>query len=683
MWGRVKYPLGVLLLMVSITSGLEENTSGLEENTSGLEENTSGLEETTSRIEETTSRIEETTSRIEEATLGIEKIKPGHAVMTYDFLYKEGVSAYLAEEWEKCIRYFELSLADWHWWKDNVARCRRTCSKESAKSELFSEKLSEDERFYERAVRNTLCVVNCKKSAFGSRMDRIIEGVMKENFELRKPYDYLQLCYFKMDKLKEAADAAATVLAVEPNHEVMKTNLKYYLAEGNFAASEVNNLELQEYGKEYIKGNVAYNNGDYKATVAHMEKSLALFYDAFEVCHHLCDNPFDQGWFPDFIASLANHYTFTLRCKRRCSWRLSNLFGEIMDDFFSSYFNYLQYSYYQVGDVKKACEAVETALAVNPNDEVQIRNKQFYVTEEGVKDDYFIPRKNAVAFMKIQEFEEQLMQFIDTSFISVNDDAFLDEDDDDIEMGIRVVQTEKELGGEGRMVADGFATPIECLVLTELTKIAAIEGDGYKQNSSPHTQSEYFQGVTLGRAGLMVHAKLIAEEALDLIIDITNHCRDYMERYFNLKEPLYFDFTHLVCRTAKPEMSVNRSLTDLSHEVHVDNCILQDSGECLRIPPAYTYRDYSALLYLNDEFEGGDFIFTHDRSGLSHEAIVQPTCGRMIGFTSGPENPHGVLPVLDGSRCAIGMWFTHDKRYRELERKLAETLLERIKDKNI
>ncbi|KAG7176309.1 Prolyl 3-hydroxylase 3-like, partial [Homarus americanus] len=117
----------------------------------------------------------------------------------------------------------------------------------------------------------------------------------------------------------------------------------------------------------------------------------------------------------------------------------------------------------------------------------------------------------------------------------------------------------------------------------------------------------------------MVHAKLIAEEALDLIIDITNHCRDYMERYFNLKEPLYFDFTHLVCRTAKPEMSVNRSLTDLSHEVHVDNCILQDSGECLRIPPAYTYRDYSALLYLNDEFEGGDFIFTHDRSGLSHE----------------------------------------------------------------
>lgn len=41
-----------------------------------------------------------------------------------------------------------------------------------------------------------------------------------------------------------------------------------------------------------------------------------------------------------------------------------------------------------------------------------------------------------------------------------------------------------------------------------------------------------------------------------------------------------------------PEMSHNRSDTDLSHEVHVDNCLLQDSGECLRVSPAYTYRDY-------------------------------------------------------------------------------------------
>lgn len=85
---------------------------------------------------------------------------------------------------------------------------------------------------------------------------------------------------------------------------------------------------------------------------------------------------------------------------------------------------------------------------------------------------------------------------------------------------------------------------------------------------------------------------------------------------------------------------------DLSHPVHADNCVLDpDTGECWREPPAYTYRDYrwepfqgtgrwahkghptaglgvgggltgscpllcSGLLYLNDDFQGGDFFFT-------------------------------------------------------------------------
>lgn len=48
-----------------------------------------------------------------------------------------------------------------------------------------------------------------------------------------------------MGMLKEAADAAATVLAVQPEHEVMMDNLKYYLAEGHVKAENVLNLELK------------------------------------------------------------------------------------------------------------------------------------------------------------------------------------------------------------------------------------------------------------------------------------------------------------------------------------------------------------------------------------------------------------------------------------------------------
>lgn len=79
---------------------------------------------------------------------------------------------------------------------------------------------------------------------------------------------------------------------------------------------------------------------------------------------------------------------------------------------------------------------------------------------------------------------------------------------------------------------------------------------------------------------------------------------------------------------------------DLSHPIHVDNCLLiSELNECIKEPPAYTHRDYryvrskpaqhtamiqsllgfftsmlcfpfSAILYLNDDFEGGEFIFT-------------------------------------------------------------------------
>ncbi|MEQ2300950.1 Prolyl 3-hydroxylase 2 [Ameca splendens] len=50
---------------------------------------------------------------------------------------------------------------------------------------------------------------------------------------------------------------------------------------------------------------------------------------------------------------------------------------------------------------------------------------------------------------------------------------------------------------------------------------------------------------------------------------------------------------------------------NLSHPVHVDNCVLvSELKQCKKEPPAYTHRDYSAILYLNDDFEGGEFIFT-------------------------------------------------------------------------
>lgn len=354
-------------------------------------------------------------------------------IMSYDFLYKEGVESYLQENWAECIKQFEMALQDWHWWKTNLIRCRRKCNQEGSEGTMFSAGLSEEEKFFEKTVRSTLCLVKCKKETFGSRMDRVAEAHIEEDFELKKPYDYLQLCYYKSKMLKEAADASATVLAEQPEHEVMKNNLKYYLAEGEIKPESVVNRELKEYGKLYIQGNTAYNNNNYEETIHYMEESVDAYYNADDDCRRLCENPFDQGWFPDFVSSIANHYTYTLRCKRRCEYQLSNLYGERIENFFASYFNYLQYSYFQEGDFKRACEAVASSLVIYPKDEVQLRNKDYYLSEHAVSEEMFVPRPEVVMYKQRLDFEEKMMDFIETNFIFLNDEEFLEDVDEDVE----------------------------------------------------------------------------------------------------------------------------------------------------------------------------------------------------------------------------------------------------------
>lgn len=70
--------------------------------------------------------------------------------------------------------------------------------------------------------------------------------------------------------------------------------------------------------------------------------------------------------------------------------------------------------------------------------------------------------------------------------------------------------------------------------------------------------------------------------------------------------------------------------------------------------------DYSALIYLSDyglDFQGGKFAFCEDEVAK----LVEPRKGRLIAFTSGPENLHQVRPVTQGKRYVLAMWFTKDK----------------------
>lgn len=52
----------------------------------------------------------------------------------------------------------------------------------------------------------------------------------------------------------------------------------------------------------------------------------------------------------------------------------------------------------------------------------------------------------------------------------------------------------------------------------------------------------------------------------------------------------------------------------------------------------------------------------------------------MVAFSSGGENLHGVQAVKEGSRCAIGIWFTFQQEYEETERIVAQQLVDSLKN---
>ncbi|KAJ7427376.1 prolyl 3-hydroxylase 1 [Willisornis vidua] len=242
--------------------------------------------------------------------------------------------------------------------------------------------------------------------------------------------------------------------------------------------------------------------------------------------------------------------------------------------------------------------------------------------------------------------------------------------------GASVTMNSKALNGSQRVVVDGVLSADECRELQRLTNAAASAGDGYRGKMSPHTPSETFYGVTVLKALKLGQEGKVPLRSAYLYYNVTEKVRHIMESYFRLEVPLYFSYSHLVCRTAIDEKQEGRS--DNSHEVHVDNCILNaEALVCMKEPPAYTFRDYSAILYLNGDFEGGAFYFTK-LDAKTETAEVQPQCGRAVGFSSGSENPHGVKAVTKGQRCAIALWFTLDPRHSERERVQADDLVKML-----
>lgn len=86
------------------------------------------------------------------------------------------------------------------------------------------------------------------------------------------------------------------------------------------------------------------------------------------------------------------------------------------------------------------------------------------------------------------------------------------------------------------------------------------------------------------------------------------------------------------------------------YKPHVDAESLWQEPDGSVIWRKSTERDLSTVLYLNDDFEGGDFVFPDFR------IRIKPEPGLLIAFPSTHHYLHGVEPVTKGTRYSIVSW---------------------------
>lgn len=63
-------------------------------------------------------------------------------------------------------------------------------------------------------------------------------------------------------------------------------------------------------------------------------------------------------------------------------------------------------------------------------------------------------------------------------------------------------------------------------------------------------------------------------------------------------------------------------------------------------------QDYATLIYLNDNYDGGELYFP------DYGIEIKPKSGDLICFPDNPDFVHGVKPILNGIRYTSPRWFT-------------------------
>lgn len=153
---------------------------------------------------------------------------------------------------------------------------------------------------------------------------------------------------------------------------------------------------------------------------------------------------------------------------------------------------------------------------------------------------------------------------------------------------------------------------------------------------------DYWSGRVFDLGNLM--DKTSDRKSYGKIIKFVKRMQETMVEFFELDSPIYPDIVSLV------KWNVGSF-----QPPHADNA--EPDGS-----PNYTpWRQYSGLLYLNDEYEGGRTHFTN-----YPEIEIEPKPGALLLFTADLDHMHGVTEITSGERKTIVSFWSETPLHKGL-----------------
>ena len=178
------------------------------------------------------------------------------------------------------------------------------------------------------------------------------------------------------------------------------------------------------------------------------------------------------------------------------------------------------------------------------------------------------------------------------------------------------------------IVEENFLGPAELAELTH--SFAALRATLNAKNLN----NDYWQGRLLFAHEVAAHSAHAGKIMKTFQIEATRR----IERFYKLTQAIYADTVQLVLWSEGVHMPA-----------HADNANPDGS------PHPMPWRNFSSIVYLNDDYDGGELYFT------ALDAYIKPKAGMLVAFTAGFHHEHAVLKITRGERLTMPAFYTFER----------------------